>query len=419
MAGLGTTTDPVELVPGNVSDVTVAAYGLSDYAASLENAGLGLRRISTDDGWRGDAADAFRARYDGQPTRWLKAADSFSAAGQAVDSYALTLSWAQRQAAAAIGQYADGERRTEVARSAFEAQVRRAEDEAAATEAATGVPTAPAYPTWSDPGQADRDAAQHTLDSARSQLSGAGDDTARAVEAASASAPQEPSFWDKVGSGVGDFGEALWHGVQDVSVGTVNALASYGNAMVHHPDEVLMMLGGFMAMAAGGAGEVGGTALDVTGVGAVAGVPINIASAGLIVAGAGLTAAGATALAQNAAGPDSVRVLESRAEQPAPGSAGRRGTPTDRAKEHLTERDLDGARRELNGEVVARKSNGEPWNHVQEVRETQNKLVKRIDQLKRVLADTRVGTDPKAVAQAELSEASRLLEHSKQFVPRP
>ena len=95
----------------------------------------------------------------------------------------------------------------------------------------------------------------------------------------------------------------------------------------------------------------------------------------------------------------------------------RSSTPTDRAKEHLTPRDLDAARRELKGEVVARKPDGTPWDHVREVRETQTKLVNRIKVLKRVLGDTRATDSEKAAARAELSEASRLLDWSRQFVP--
>lgn len=98
------------------------------------------------------------------------------------------------------------------------------------------------------------------------------------------------------------------------------------------------------------------------------------------------------------------------------GSA-RSSTPTDRAKEHLTQRDLDAARRELKGEVVARKPDGTPWDHVREVRETQTKLVNRIKALKRLLGDTRASESEKAAARAELSEASRLLDWSRQFVP--
>jgi hypothetical protein len=95
------------------------------------------------------------------------------------------------------------------------------------------------------------------------------------------------------------------------------------------------------------------------------------------------------------------------------------GTKVDRYKEHLTDRDLDAARRELDGEVVARKADGTPWNHVQEVREAQNGLVKRIQQLQRQLGDTRTAPPERPSLEAELSEASRLLDYSEQFVPRP
>ncbi|TCO62994.1 polymorphic toxin type 28 domain-containing protein [Actinocrispum wychmicini] len=87
-------------------------------------------------------------------------------------------------------------------------------------------------------------------------------------------------------------------------------------------------------------------------------------------------------------------------------------------KEHLTERDLDAAKRELNGEVVARKPDGTPWDHVDEVRNAQRGLVNRINQLKRQLGDSRLSDADRATAQEELSEASRLLDHSEQYVPR-
>ena len=48
-----------------------------------------------------------------------------------------------------------------------------------------------------------------------------------------------------------------------------------------------------------------------------------------------------------------------------------------------------------------------------------NGLVNLISQLKRLLGDSRVSASDKAQFQAELSEASRLLDHSEQFVPRP
>ena len=93
-------------------------------------------------------------------------------------------------------------------------------------------------------------------------------------------------------------------------------------------------------------------------------------------------------------------------------------TKTDRLKEHLTDRDLDAARRELNGEVVARKPDGTPWDHVREVKEAQLGLVNRIEKLKRQLTDSRTAASDKPALVAELSDASRLLDHSERFVPR-
>ena len=68
--------------------------------------------------------------------------------------------------------------------------------------------------------------------------------------------------------------------------------------------------------------------------------------------------------------------------------------------------------------MVARKPNGQPWDHVDEVRNAQRGLVRRIDQLKRLLGDSRAGEADRAAYEAELSEASRLLDYSEQFVPR-
>jgi hypothetical protein len=57
----------------------------------------------------------------------------------------------------------------------------------------------------------------------------------------------------------------------------------------------LSVAAGLELIGAGTAGEVGGVGLDATGVGALAGVPINVVGAGAIVAGTGLVAGGAIA----------------------------------------------------------------------------------------------------------------------------
>lgn len=93
-------------------------------------------------------------------------------------------------------------------------------------------------------------------------------------------------------------------------------------------------------------------------------------------------------------------------------------TPTDRIKEHITPRDLDAARRELGGEVVARKADGTPWDHVNEVRDAQRGLQNRIGRLQRQLGNPNMSEAARAEAQRELAEASRLLDHTEQYVPR-
>ena len=416
MAGpleLGQTTDPVALVPGSVAELADLVWKLRAYGDSLIEAGEGLRRISTGDGWSGEAADRFHDTYRAQPKKWLEGGDSFHEAADALDRYASTLSWAQDQAVEAIRQYAKGEQQTTTATNEHNARV----DDYNRVARSGG--TATPVPAFHDPGDATRTAARELLQRARDQLRDAGDSAERTVSTARDRAPEEPGFWDKVGSALGDAGEWVLHGVEDIGIGVVNGLASYGNAVIHNPGDTAMMLGGLLLMGISGVGEGGGLALDATGVGAIAGVPLNIVSAAGLAAGATAAGAGALSLANHAANENRVEPLESRAEEPSPGSQGQSGTKTDRLKEHLTDRDLDAARRELDGEVVATKSGGQPWDHVGEVRDAQRGLVNRIEQLKRTLGDSRLSEGAKADAQSELSEASRLLDYSRNFVPRP
>src|SRR6478752_2415724 len=204
MAGpreLGQTTDPVALVPGSVAELADLVWKLRAYGDSLIEAGEGLRRISTGDGW----------------------------SGEAVDRYASTLSWAQDQAVEAIRQYAMGEQQTTTATNEHNARV----DDYNRVAHSGGTPTP--VPEFHDPGAATRTAAHELLERARDQLRDAGDSAERTVSTARDRAPKEPGFWDKVGSALGDAGEWVLHGVEDVGIGVVNGLASYGNAMIHNP----------------------------------------------------------------------------------------------------------------------------------------------------------------------------------------
>lgn len=271
MPELGETADPRLLVPGDPESARAVARSMIALAGNLSEAGDGLARVGTPEGWSGEAADAFRGRFATQPPAWQGAGDAFTVASRALDIYAETLEWAQRQAGEAARVFSEAQRAT----SAL-AQV--------------------------DPGEAGGTQAHDMLNQARGQVAVAGEDAARVLDEAASGAPSSTSFWGDVGEVLADLGE----GAVDIGRDAVNAAASLGNAAINHPADVAAMAAGAGMMLLGGSGALGGGALSVTGVGAPAGVPLTAASAGLIAAGAGLAGAGAISMAVNAAGEDKV-----------------------------------------------------------------------------------------------------------------
>jgi hypothetical protein len=298
-AGLGETSDPRELVPGAPDALTATAQSLLAYGDVLVEAGEGLAKIDTENGWSGDAADAFRDRFHGQPSRWVEAGDNFHVAANALYDYIAALRAGQQRAGEAITQYARGQSATATAKNAHDQQVNEARGKGDNTE----IP-------FNDPGEADRAAARGTLDTARGNVDSAGHTAAALVKKATDSAPERPGFWSKVGDFFGDVGEDLLDGGKTV----VNDLASFGNAMVQHPGDSAAMLGGMLLAGVSAGGEGLGVALDATGVGAVAGVPLNVVSAAGIATGVGLAGAGAVDLAQHATNDSKVEPLRMNSE---------------------------------------------------------------------------------------------------------
>ena len=91
--------------------------------------------------------------------------------------------------------------------------------------------------------------------------------------------------------------------------------------------------------------------------------------------------------------------------------------PVDNFKEHLSDEDLDAARREAEGEVVSRRPRDDaPYDHQTEVRQAQNGLLRRIREAQSRLG--RVDADEAQYWLDELSKGSRLLDHSEGFLPR-
>ena len=98
--------------------------------------------------------------------------------------------------------------------------------------------------------------------------------------------------------------EAALPYLQDAAGAAGNVFASLGNAMVNHPDEVLELIGGLAMMVGGTVMEGGGVLLDISVVGAPAGLALNVSGAGVIAGGAALAGTGALGIGVHAMSDD-------------------------------------------------------------------------------------------------------------------
>jgi uncharacterized protein YukE len=97
MAELGETSDPRALIPGSPDAIEENARVLGARATAATDAGEGLRSIDTGS-WTGAAATTFHDEFSYEPSKWLKAADCFNDASDALIDHASTLRWAHEQA---------------------------------------------------------------------------------------------------------------------------------------------------------------------------------------------------------------------------------------------------------------------------------------------------------------------------------
>lgn len=283
MAELGETEDPKVLIPGKAVAVGATARLLRARGNELSLAGKGLNRIDTADGWSGEAADAFRAKFRGQPGKWVEAGDCFQGAASVLENYVYTLTWAQGEAGAAIKDW-----------NAAQAATTQAHDAYAKYQQAGGMEP------FTDPGESARAVARQRLQSARAQLRNAAGDAAMKVKGFRDKAPEKPGFWSKVG----DFFSEVGAGLENAGGHLVNGMASLGNAAAHHPGDLVAAAAGAGLMVVGAAGDAGGLVLDATGVGAVVGVPANVVSTAAIVTGGAMVAGGLGDLVMHATSDD-------------------------------------------------------------------------------------------------------------------
>jgi uncharacterized protein YukE len=215
---LGQTEEANELVHGNPGKIRESAKHLKDFSAAFDKVASGLKKVDSS-GWQGEGAEAFREKFDVHPTKWLHAADACEAAGEALESYAETVKWAQDQARDAIELYIRGKK---ASAEAVQAYNRRIDDYNAKIEA--NQDPGPRPEPFQDPGRDDIQAARDKLSEARKQRNSAATVAQTRVEAALAQAPAEPPPLDRLGDNLVDGYQAvsveLTHVVGGVVKGT-------------------------------------------------------------------------------------------------------------------------------------------------------------------------------------------------------
>ncbi|MFF0193381.1 putative T7SS-secreted protein [Streptomyces anulatus] len=198
---LGQSEEANELIHGRPEKITATVKNLRDFQKAFDLVGGGMKKLDAGQ-WRGEAADAFRAKFSTLPTDWLRAADAFEDAAKALETYGAAVTSAQGKARAAIALYKEGTQASEKAVSAFNEKVD------AYNAARNGDDPLPHPGTFTDPGVSKRKQAQEDLEDARRIRNEAGGRAESAVTAAMGHAPKEPTGTDLLKNELYDHGLA-------------------------------------------------------------------------------------------------------------------------------------------------------------------------------------------------------------------
>ncbi|MFI1397561.1 putative T7SS-secreted protein [Streptomyces sp. NPDC020681] len=223
---LGQTEEANELIHGNTGKIAGTVKNLRDFKTAFNNVGQGMKKLDSGH-WKGEAAETFREKFTMLPTDWLHASDAFEDAAKALETYSKTITWAQGQAKEAIALYKKGKESSENAVTSYNEKVD------AYNAARNGPNPLPKPDPFSDPGKGERDRAHEILNEARRQRNESADTAKKAVAAALAHAPKEPTGLERAKLDLADYGVAqgveLAHfggGVVKGTAGLVNFVRS-------------------------------------------------------------------------------------------------------------------------------------------------------------------------------------------------
>jgi hypothetical protein len=93
-------------------------------------------------------------------------------------------------------------------------------------------------------------------------------------------------------------------------------------------------------------------------------------------------------------------------------------TINSKIKDPLNAKHFDAARRERDGQVVARKQSGQPYDHKAEVDNATRGLKRDINDLKKILSRDNLTADQRRKAEALLGEASKRLDNAEKAMSK-
>lgn len=204
---LGETTDPTELIRGDVAKINEVAEHLGTIGTAIDQTGDALRKIDVAD-WSGSAASAFHDEYAKQPKLWWDGADAMGKAKTALAAWSAEVTAAQAKASDAIAKWEAADR---------EERDRKNEWNAKSDEDRKGKNLTD---TWTDI----RNEARAILTGARTQRDNAANTAVTAIAAATETAPTEPPFLSRWGSNFEDLGAALDQAKLNFSSGLLTSL---------------------------------------------------------------------------------------------------------------------------------------------------------------------------------------------------
>ncbi|MFF6775557.1 putative T7SS-secreted protein [Streptomyces sp. NPDC012637] len=211
---LGQTEQADELIHGKPDKIAATVKNLRDFQKAFDLVGGGMKKLDSSH-WKGEAANAFREKFQTLPTDWLHAADAMENAAKALETYAKAVVSAQGKAREAIALYKEGDEDSKTAADSYNKKVD------AYNAARTGDSPLPHPGKFSDPGEAKRRRAREILGDARKARNEAGETAKAAVSAALAHAPKEPTGLEKAKLELMDYG-----------VGQSMELAHFGGGIV-------------------------------------------------------------------------------------------------------------------------------------------------------------------------------------------